>query len=162
MVFAAVDRRGHPVHGLKAEDFLVFEDRKPIGVVEAKPVGRPLSGVEPPSEKYSAGLPDHLVPWRRPLPFLYESTGVETFFTCTLDPEPRSRRVFAFHRPETLAEWAAEGRGDPAATWNKARSWRAIDWNDRAKWPLTPRAGSDTCAGAFLLGSSMGAVWQTR
>lgn len=38
-----------------------------------------------------------------PLPFCYESTGVETRFTNGLDPEPRSRNVFAFHRPETLA-----------------------------------------------------------
>ena len=33
---------------------------------------------------------------------------METFFRDERDPEPRSRRVFAFHRPETLAEWAAE------------------------------------------------------
>jgi type I restriction enzyme R subunit len=43
----------------------------------------------------------------RPLPFLYESTGVETQFTNGLDPEPRSRGLFAFHRPETLAGWIA-------------------------------------------------------
>ena len=48
-------------------DYLLFVDRKPVGVVEAKPAGKPLSGVEPRSEKYSAGLPDHLVPWRQPL-----------------------------------------------------------------------------------------------
>jgi type I restriction enzyme R subunit len=35
----------------------------------------------------------------------YQSTGTETRFTCGLDPEPRSRRVFSFHRPETLAAW---------------------------------------------------------
>ena len=43
-----------------------------------------------------------------PLPFLYESTGVETYFRDSRDPDTRSRRVFAFHRPETLADWAAE------------------------------------------------------
>lgn len=91
-------------------DYLLFVDRRPIGVVEAKPAGTPLSGVEPQSDKYSAGLPPNLTPWHRPLPFLYESTGVETFFTCTQDPEPRSRRVFTFHRPETLAEWASEAQ----------------------------------------------------
>ncbi len=36
---------------------------------------------------------------------MYESTGVETRFTNRLDPEPRSRRVFSFHRPETFARW---------------------------------------------------------
>ncbi len=87
-------------------DYLLFAGRRPIGVVEAKPEGTPLSGVEAQSDKYSAGLPARLIPWHRPLPFLYESTGVETFLTGTRDPEPRSRRVFAFHRPETLMEWA--------------------------------------------------------
>jgi hypothetical protein len=43
--------------------------------------------------------------WREPLPFAYESTGVETQFTNQLDPSPKSRNVFAFHRPETLLEW---------------------------------------------------------
>jgi len=89
-------------------DYLLFVDRKAIGAVEAKAVGIPLSGVEAQSAKYSAGLPDVPPAWRTPLPFLYESTGVETFFTNGLDPEPRSRRVFAFHRPETLAQWISE------------------------------------------------------
>ena len=40
-----------------------------------------------------------------PLPFIYESTGAETRFTNGYDPDARSRRVFTFHRPETLAEW---------------------------------------------------------
>jgi type I restriction enzyme R subunit len=92
-------------------DYLLFVQRKAIGAVEAKPEGVPLSGVEAQSGKYSVGLPARVPAWHRPLPFLYESTGVETFFTNGLDPQPRSRRVFAFHRPETLAEWAGDGRG---------------------------------------------------
>ena len=31
-----------------------------------------------------------------------------TYFTNGLDPMPRSRQVFNFHRPETLAEWVAQ------------------------------------------------------
>jgi len=89
-------------------DYLLFVDRKAIGAVEAKAAGTPLSGVEPQSEKYSVGLPDIPPAWHKPLPFLYESTGVETYFTHGRDPEPRSRRVFAFHQPATLAEWAGE------------------------------------------------------
>jgi type I restriction enzyme R subunit len=42
-------------------------------------------------------------PLAYPLPFIYESTGAETRFTNGYDPEARSRRVFTFHRPETLA-----------------------------------------------------------
>jgi len=97
-------------------DYLLFVQRKAIGGVEAKPEGATLSGVEMQSGKYAIGLPAQVPAWRRPLPFLYESTGVETFFTNSLDPLPRSRRVFAFHRPETLAEWAAEGAGAVGAT----------------------------------------------
>jgi type I restriction enzyme, R subunit len=89
-------------------DYLLFVDRRPIGAIEAKAEGIALAGVELQAEQYGAGLPDNLNAWHRPLPFLYESTGVETFFTNTLDPEPRSRRVFAFHRPETLAHYATE------------------------------------------------------
>ena len=74
-------------------------------MVEAKPVGYTLTGVEAQSGKYGAGLPDNLPCYVRPLPFLYESTGSETRFTNGLDPQPRSRNVFSFHEPETLAEW---------------------------------------------------------
>ena len=52
---------------------------------------------------------EHLDAWADPLPFGYESTGIETLFRDLRDPKPRSRPVFAFHRPETLAEWLAQG-----------------------------------------------------
>jgi len=89
-------------------DYLLFADRKALGAIEAKAVGTTLSGVEDQSEKYSAGLPELPPAWRKPLPFLYESTGVETFFRNGLDPDPRGRRVFNFHRPETLLAWVKE------------------------------------------------------
>src|SRR3972149_2282556 len=94
-----------PGHG--EADYLLYVDGRAAGVVEAKPAGFTLTGVERQSEKYGEGLPENLPAWRRPLPFLYQSTGVETRFTNGLDPEPRSRPVFAFHHPETLAEWLA-------------------------------------------------------
>lgn len=86
-------------------DYLLYVDGKAAGVIEAKKKGSTLIGVEIQSGRYAQGLPDALPAWRRPLPFLYESTGVETHFTNGLDPEPRARNAFAFHRPETLAEW---------------------------------------------------------
>jgi type I restriction enzyme R subunit len=86
-------------------DYLLYVDGKAAGVIEAKKQGATLSGVEIQSGRYAQGLPDALPAWRRPLPFLYESTGIETRFTNGLDPEPRARNVFAFHRPEMLAEW---------------------------------------------------------
>jgi type I restriction enzyme R subunit len=91
-------------------DYLLVVDQKVLGVVEAKAAGTTLSGVEEQSARYTVGAQAHMLRWREnePLPFRYESTGVETFFTNGLDPNPRSRPVYAFHRPETLAVWAAE------------------------------------------------------
>jgi len=83
-------------------DYLLYADGKAIGVVEAKPEGFPLKGVETQSAKYTAGLPRGLPHHRLPLPFAYESTGSATQFTNTLEPDFRSREVFAFHRPEEL------------------------------------------------------------
>src|SRR5437660_1169212 len=86
-------------------DYLFFVDGKAIGIVEAKPEGFTLTGVEEQSGKYGKNLLDVYGKWREPLPFAYESTGVETQFTNQLDPSPKSRNVFAFHKPETLLEW---------------------------------------------------------
>lgn len=86
-------------------DYLLFVGGKAAGVVEAKKSGVTLSGVAEQSEKYMAALPPHLSRWNDRLIFDYESTGEETFFRDMRDPHPRSRRVFAFHKPETLHEW---------------------------------------------------------
>ena len=102
-----------PGHG--EADYLLFVHQKAVGVVEAKPEGYTLTGVETQSTKYSEGLPDNLPYYRRPLPFLYESTGAETQFTNLLDPGPRSRLVFSFHKPETLARWIGVSDGDAGA-----------------------------------------------
>ena len=83
-------------------DYMLYVDGKAIGIIEAKPVGYPLKGVELQSLKYTAGLPKDIPHYRVPLPFAYESTGVVTQFTNGLDPDARSREVFTFHRPEEL------------------------------------------------------------
>ena len=41
-------------------DYLLYVDGKAIGVIEAKPEGHTLTGVETQSAKYSEGLPDGL------------------------------------------------------------------------------------------------------
>src|SRR6184192_4752585 len=86
-------------------DYLLFVDGKAIGTVEAKPEGHTLVGVEEQSGKYGKGLLDIYPKWRDPLPFAYESTGIETQFTNCRDASPKSRNVFAFHKPETLLEY---------------------------------------------------------
>ena len=67
--------------------------------------GTTLSGVSEQTEKYLIGVPALLPVYRKPLSFGYESTGVETFFRDLRDPDSRTRRVFAFHKPETLLQW---------------------------------------------------------
>ncbi len=90
-------------------DYLLYVDRKAVGGIEANREGDTLSGVEAQVEKYKRGLPFSIPVCTRPLPFLYQSTGMETWFINKLDSEPRSRRLFAFHKAETLKEWLEEG-----------------------------------------------------
>ena len=88
-------------------DYLLMLDRAAVGIIEAKKEGVLLSGVAEQSAFYAGQLPPFLQAQAK-LRFFYESTGVETFFRDTRDPEARSRRVFAFHQPETLAKWLSE------------------------------------------------------
>ncbi len=121
-------------------DYLLFVDRVPVGVIEAKKEGATLTGVEWQSAKYRDGLPD----WVSPeldgfMPFYYESTGVETRFTSALDPDPRSRQVFWFHRPDVLASWvAARATKGEATLRHLLRSLPELD--DAALWPAQARA----------------------
>ena len=87
-------------------DYVLFIDKNPVGVVEAKPEdwGQRITTVEEQSTSYATAK----LKWqnnREPLPFVYESTGVLTHFTGTRDPKPRSREVFSFPRPEMIRDW---------------------------------------------------------
>ena len=90
-------------------DYALFVERRAVGVIEAKPerFGHNITSVEEQSERYaSARL--HWIENEQKLPFVYESTGVLTRFTNYQDPQPRSRLIFHFPRPETLQEWCAQ------------------------------------------------------
>lgn len=94
-------------------DYLLVSDRKVVGSIEAKREGETLRQVEVQADRYADGFEElvqtrNLPRYADRLPFHYISTGVETLFTSRLDPIRRPREVFAFHRPETLAAWAAE------------------------------------------------------
>jgi type I restriction enzyme R subunit len=101
--------------GYGEADYLLYVDGVPAGVVEAKKEGATLTGYEIQTEKYSVGLPPELKPARKPLPFCYQSTGIETRFTNLIEPDARSRPVFSFHRPETFAEWLAQEAKTPGS-----------------------------------------------
>ncbi|HRJ01716.1 MAG TPA: type I restriction-modification enzyme R subunit C-terminal domain-containing protein [Hyphomonas sp.] len=90
-------------------DYVLFVDQKAVGVIEAKPNdwGHKITTVEEQSGEYATAK----LKWvknKQPLPFVYESTGLITRFTDRRDPKPRSREVFTFHRPETMAEWLSK------------------------------------------------------
>jgi type I restriction enzyme R subunit len=89
-------------------DYLLFIDRQPIGIIEAKKAeeGVRLTMVEDQSLRYAEGKLKYFD--NDPLHFAYESTGEVTRFTDYRDPKPRSRPVFTFHRPETFQTWLKE------------------------------------------------------
>jgi type I restriction enzyme R subunit len=89
----------------KETDYVVFVDKKPVGVIEAKREEEAvrLTVHETQTEEYATSKLKYLN--NDPLPFVYESTGDVTRFTDFRDPKPRSRPVFTFHRPETFRSW---------------------------------------------------------
>ncbi len=91
-------------------DYLLFVNGKAAGVIEAKKAGTTLSSVADQSDRYAETLPAHVAKWQDSLVFDYESNGEEVQFKDMRDPKPRSRRVFAFHKPETLFEWLKADR----------------------------------------------------
>ena len=86
-------------------DYVLFVDRKPVGVIEAKreEEGHRLTVHEPQAEAYALAKLKYVE--NNPLTFVYESTGEITRFSDFRDPKPRSRQVFSFHKPETFREW---------------------------------------------------------
>lgn len=86
-------------------DYLLIVGGKAVGVIEAKPEGTTLIGIEIQSKKYLSSVPKYVPSVQIPLPFAYETTGIETRFTDFRDPDPRSRPLYAFHKPETLHYW---------------------------------------------------------
>jgi type I restriction enzyme R subunit len=89
----------------KETDYVMFLDKKPVGVIEAKREEEAVRFTvhESQSEEYATSKLKYLN--NDPLPFVYESTGDVTRFTDFRDPKPRSRPVFTFHRPETFRSW---------------------------------------------------------
>ncbi|SKJ84450.1 type III restriction enzyme, res subunit [Mycobacteroides abscessus subsp. bolletii] len=94
-----------PGHG--RVDYLLYVDEKVVGVIEAKPQGTTLTGVEWQSSTYADGLPPAVrlkaLTKDGRLPFIFEASGTETHFTNGFDPDPRSRSIFHFPKPSTLA-----------------------------------------------------------
>ena len=128
-------REFHMAPGHGRADYMLFVNAKAVGTLEAKKVGSTLTGVEIQSSKYLEGLPTTLPAAMTPLPFAYESTGIETRFTNRLEPDARSRAVFALHRPETLEGWIQAAQREPRAPSFRARLKAMPEVLDTGLWP---------------------------
>ncbi len=85
-------------------DYALFVEGVPVGVVEAKKseAGENITAVEKQSARY-ANSSFKWVKCEYSIRFAYEATDKLTRFTDYADIKYRSRKVFSFHRPETLA-----------------------------------------------------------
>ena len=105
-------------------DYLLYLGGEIVGVIEAKPVGTSLAGVEWQSAMYAAGLPEAYreiaVLKDERMPFVYEASGGETRFTNGFDPYPKARKIFNFQAPEALARLIRDYYANP-----QAPTWRA-------------------------------------
>ena len=86
-------------------DYLMFVDRKPVGVIEAKrsEEGQNITVHEAQTERY-AGSSIRWAVSGQAIRFAYEATDVLTRFTDYSDERARSRDIFSFHRPDKLRE----------------------------------------------------------
>ena len=100
--------REFPLKGGITADYLLFVNKRAVGVIEAKSQGSTLGGVSEQSQRYLKSLPENIPHYQIPLPFSYEASGTEIFFRDIRGLDYRSRRVFYFHKPETLQEWAED------------------------------------------------------
>ena len=84
-------------------DYVLFVEGKPVGIIEAKKddSGENITVVEGQSGRYAHSKFKY-VHVEYYIRFVYEATGKLTRFTDYKDLKYRSRKVFSFHRPETL------------------------------------------------------------
>jgi type I restriction enzyme R subunit len=101
-------------------DYLLYLNQKIVGVIEAKPAGTTLAEVHLQAMRYASSLTPgqklNAVLAKGVLPFVYEASSTELYFSNHFDPEPTSRRIFNFQRPSTLetiirAEDPVNGKG---------------------------------------------------
>jgi len=89
-------------------DYALFVASDLCGVIAAKPAGAPLSSFADEAARDIADVPGHAVRPEGQARFEYVASSNELLFRDHADPAPRARRVFFFHRPETLQRWLAD------------------------------------------------------
>ena len=95
--------REYPLANAQRADYLLFVSGLAVGFIEAKKAGTTLSGAAQQAARYQANIPAGL-PIQQGCPFVYTSTGIETYFQDAREPNSRTRLVFAFHTPDTLQD----------------------------------------------------------
>ena len=94
-----------PGHG--RVDYLLYVDQAVVGVIEAKPEGTPLSGVEWQSAMYAEGLPPEVRLAARHrdgrLPFVFEASGPRPTSPTASTPSRGHVESSTFPQPATLA-----------------------------------------------------------
>jgi hypothetical protein len=120
-------------------DYMLFVDRRPIGVVEAKAVGKTLSGVEVQTVKHSEGLPPLLkanvlfydrkpasaTPWTQTL-WIYD---LRTNMNFTLKQNPLTREDL----DDFVACYNPANRHERTPTWMEDAPdgrWRAFSYEE--------------------------------
>ena len=103
-------------------DYLLYVDQRIVGVIEAKPAGVTLAEVHAQAMRYAESLTAaqklNAVLVNDRLPFVYESSSTEVYFTSHYEPESRSRRIFNFHKPSALAAFIRDAQASPGnSTW---------------------------------------------
>lgn len=85
--------REYQIEAGGSADYVLFIDRVPVGVIEAKrdEEGHRITIVEEQSKEYAESKLKYIN--NQPLRFRYESTGILTRFTDTRDPKPRSLKM---------------------------------------------------------------------
>jgi len=103
---------------------MLFIDKKPVGVVEAKKSdeGQNITIVEIQNLCYANSSPKWQLPGH-PIRFVYEATDIITHFTDYADEHERSLEVFSFHRPETLLALIK----DEGTLWNRLKRFPFFD-----------------------------------
>ena len=95
--------REYPLANAQRADYLLFVNGLAVGFIEAKKAGTTLSGAAQQAARYRANVPAGL-PTQQGCPFVYTSTGIETYFQDAREPNSRTRPVFTFHTPDTLQD----------------------------------------------------------
>jgi type I restriction enzyme R subunit len=103
-------------------DYLLYVNSKIVGVIEAKKDGVTLAEVHEQALRYAKNLTDrqqvNATTTNNTLPFVYEATSQEMYFTNHYDPQPRQRRIFNIQRPEALAGILRDAVQNPGeGTW---------------------------------------------